>query len=160
MNATILTADADLMAGLAVATGFSLFVIIFGMLMVILLMIAKWKIFSKAGEKGWKSLIPVYGTYVEYGFTWNHKQGILFLVAVLLLRVLTGVFDSDSIMYSLAAIPGIYAAVLSVIQLHKLSKSFGHGAGFTVGLLLMNPIFLLILGFGKSQYVGNALKAE
>lgn len=160
MNAMILTADADLMAGLAIVTGFSLFAIIFCLLMVLLVLIAKWKIFSKAGEKGWKSLIPVYSTYVEYGFTWNHKQGILFMVAVLVFRVMTGLFDSDSIMYALAAIPGIYAAVLSVIQMHKLSKSFGHDASFTVGLLLMNPIFLLILGFGKSQYVGNALKAE
>ena len=29
-------------------------------------MIANWKIFSKAGEPGWKSLIPFYNVYTEY----------------------------------------------------------------------------------------------
>lgn len=26
----------------------------------ILLIVAQWKIFTKAGEKGWKSIIPIY----------------------------------------------------------------------------------------------------
>ena len=26
--------------------------------------IAQWKLFEKAGEKGWKCLIPIYGAYV------------------------------------------------------------------------------------------------
>lgn len=29
-------------------------------------MIANWRIFSKAGEPGWKSLIPFYNVYTEY----------------------------------------------------------------------------------------------
>lgn len=29
-------------------------------------MIVNWKIFSKAGEPGWKSLIPFYNVYTEY----------------------------------------------------------------------------------------------
>lgn len=51
----------------------------------------------------------------------------------------------------------IYIAVfvIAIISLHKLSKAFGHGAGFTVGLVLLSPIFILILAFGSSQYVGN-----
>ena len=32
-------------------------------------LICRWRIFTKAGEKGWKSLIPVYNTYLEYTFT-------------------------------------------------------------------------------------------
>ena len=49
----------------------------------------------------------------------------------------------------------IAALVLKIIGDNKLSKSFGHGAGFTVGLVFLNPIFKLILGFGSSKYVGN-----
>ena len=40
-------------------------------------------------------------------------------------------------------------------QLYKLSKAFGHGVGFTVGLFFLRPIFLLILGFGGSVYLGK-----
>lgn len=39
--------------------------------------------------------------------------------------------------------------------MHKLSKAFGHGIGFTLGLIFLSPIFMLILGFGNSQYIGK-----
>ncbi len=32
----------------------------------VLQVIAYWRIFTKAGEAGWKSLIPIYNTYVQY----------------------------------------------------------------------------------------------
>ena len=149
------------MTGLAIATGVSLVGIIVGLIMMVLIMIATWKIFTKAGEKGWKCLIPVYGTYIQYKFTWSSLQGILFLVAVLLARVLTGVFESGTVMYSIAIIPSVYAAVVALMQTHKLSKSFGHGIGFTLGLIFLNPIFLMILGFEKnSEYVGPIVKTK
>ena len=36
-----------------------------------------------------------------------------------------------------------------------LAKAFGKGAGFTVGLILLNTIFIMILGFGSSSYQLN-----
>ena len=161
MTPTILTASSDIMTGLAIASGISALILIPAAIIGILTLIANWKIFVKAGEKGWKSLIPVYSTYVQFGFTWNRLQGILVLACLLVSRIITGVCDSDSLMYGLAAIPAIYAGVAGLIQIHKLSKSFGHGFGFTLGLIFLNPIFTMILGFGKnSQYVGPAVKAE
>ena len=32
----------------------------------LLQIIANWRIFTKAGEPGWKSIIPVYGDYISY----------------------------------------------------------------------------------------------
>lgn len=46
--------------------------------------------------------------------------------------------------------------VVSIIVLNDLSRSFGHGVGFTIGLILLSPIFILILAFGSSRYVGPA----
>ena len=37
----------------------------------ILQIIANWNIFTKAGEAGWKSLIPIYGDYVSYKIAWQ-----------------------------------------------------------------------------------------
>jgi chromate transport protein ChrA len=34
------------------------------MAFVVLMFAAVWRIFTKAGEKGWKSLIPIYGAVV------------------------------------------------------------------------------------------------
>ena len=54
----------------------------------------------------------------------------------------------------------IAALIIEINEDSKLSKSFGHGAGFTVGLVFLNPIFKLILGFGSSQYVGNTTEQQ
>ena len=37
-------------------------------LLVLLVYIVSWRVFSKAGVKGWKSLIPFYNGYVQYKF--------------------------------------------------------------------------------------------
>ena len=37
----------------------------------ILLVIARWMVFGKAGEPGWKSLIPIYNTYTSYKIAWT-----------------------------------------------------------------------------------------
>ena len=55
---------------------------------------------------------------------------------------------------------GIASIVINIITLHKLSKSFGYGAGFTLGLLFLSVIFYIILGFGSSQYVGPSSKHD
>ena len=42
--------------------------------------------------------------------------------------------------------------VVGIIPLIDLAKAFGKGGGFAVGLILLGPIFMLILGFGSAQY--------
>jgi hypothetical protein len=46
--------------------------------------------------------------------------------------------------------------VIAIIVLHDVSKSFGHGGGFTVGLVLLSIIFWYIIWLGKSTYRGPA----
>ena len=138
---------------------------IVGFVMWVIMAIARWKLFTKAGEPGWKSLIPFYGQYTQFKLTWDVK----YFWIILCCEVAVGIFNapfmtSDS--SSLAAIGaglvgiimGIASIVIDVISCHKLSKSFGHDIGFTLGLVFLNSIFILILGFGKSQYIGNTTK--
>ncbi len=122
--------------------------------------IANWKIFKKFGEPGWKAIIPVYNTYIQYKATWNTK--IFWLDVVLsLLTILNdvggdGVISTICIIVSWIALIGLL--VLKIMREYNLSRAFDHGIGFTVGLFLLNPIFKLILGFGRSEYIGNATK--
>ena len=43
---------------------------------------------------------------------------------------------------------------MTVVALYKLACAYGHGIGFTIGLFFLNPLFMLILGFGDSEYMG------
>ena len=36
--------------------------------LILLVYVVNWRVFLKAGEKGWKSLIPFYNGYVQYKF--------------------------------------------------------------------------------------------
>ena len=89
-----------------------------------------WIIFTKAGEGGWKSLIPIYNIYILYKITWGN--GLIFLLLL---------------------VPFVNF-IVGILTINKLSKCFGHGLGFTLGLLFLPIIFLPLLAFGDSRYEG------
>ena len=101
-----------------------------GLIVAVLLIIAMWKIFSKAGQGGWKSIIPIYNVYM-----------------------LCKIADGNGWKFLLLLIP-IVNIIYTIMLCHRLAKSFGKGFLFTLGLLLLPNIFTLILGFGGSQYIG------
>ena len=96
----------------------------------VLSIVAMWVIFGKAGQGGWKALIPIYNVYIFCKIAdGNGWKFLLFLIPIVNI---------------------IYAIILTF----RLAKSFGKGFGFGLGLLFLNTIFMLILAFGKAQYVG------
>lgn len=97
-----------------------------------ILVIPYWVIFTKAGQEGWPALIPIYSTYI-------------------LLKVI----GRPGWWLLLFLIP-IVNVVIYIIMMNDLSKSFGHGVGFTLGLLFLSIIFVYILAFGTSIYRGPA----
>ncbi len=116
---------------------------LFAFIFYILQVIAYWKIFTKAGEEGWKSIIPIYNGYVQY-----------FWVA-LGLAVGGGILNSfGGIVGVIGSLALLGTALMNVVALYKLACAYGHGIGFTIGLFFLNPLFMLILGFGDSEYMG------
>jgi hypothetical protein len=89
-----------------------------------------WKIFSKAGQPGWASIVPIYNYIVWCKIVGRPAWWVLLL---------------------LICFP-IFYIILSI----DLAKSFGKGVGFGIGLILLPFIFALILGFGSAQYQGPA----
>ncbi len=117
----------------------------------IIAIVACWKIFNKFGEPGWKSLIPFYNWYILYKYSWNPTMFWVVLISTLVsvtLAMFGGVLGALGILMILAT------CVIPIIRYYKLSKCFGHGILFTLGLLFLRPIFLSILGFGDDQYLG------
>lgn len=137
----------------------ALFVGTIGVLAVIFLVayvitvIGWWKMFQKAGEAGWKSIIPLYNSFILYKLCWNTK---MFWISIVLGLVAGCVGRSSNIvMTMIAAVVGIASIVVTVMQNVKLAKSFGNGTFMGIILWIFPIIGSLILGFGKSQYIGN-----
>jgi hypothetical protein len=142
----------------------------------VLLIIAYWKMFTKAGEAGWKSIIPIYSSYVLFKITWTAKDfAIWFCSAVLGMvfasigghtvssvtsggRVVTTTTSGNetltTIMSILALVALLICLIWSIRQCFKMAAAYGKGMGFGFGLLLLPTIFTLILGFGSAEYVG------
>lgn len=137
--------------GMIMGLGAAFFVV--ALIVGILTIIAMWKIFTKAGEAGWKSIIPIYNAYILFKICWETKYfWILFLVAFLG-GFLSGLIPAIATVVTIIA--GIIEIVIYIILDVKLAKAFGKGTGFAVGIVLLNTIFTLILGFGSSTYVGK-----
>ncbi len=121
----------------------------------ICLVVAKWKIFTKMGVKGWKALIPVYSDFILYDKVWDKKMFLAswgIIVAGIVTNFLSFKFIHLTMFDAIDTVL-LFAGFLITIGLnYKIAKAFGFGKKFTVGLLLLNSIFMLILGFGKSEY--------
>ncbi len=104
--------------------------IIVWLVLLIVFLAANFKIYSKAGEAGWKCIIPIYSTYILYKITYGNGWKFLFLL-----------------------IP-LFGEIVAIVQLFRLARAFGKGVGFGLGLWFLSPIFILILAFGSAQYEG------
>lgn len=122
----------------------------------ILLIVANWKIFTKAGEAGWKSIIPFLNTYTEFKICWNGWIGLITMVLLCVCYYLTNTPNRTSPGFIIGGVISIVVCIVDIIESLKLSKSFGKGIGFGIGLILLSPIFRLILGFGSAEYQGKA----
>ena len=97
------------------------------------------KILRKANHKNpWAGWVPVYNLWALAEIAgYPGWMGLLVIFA------------------NVVPIVGNIACIVVLILLYnKLSKSFGKDAGFTVGLFFLAPIFMGILAFGKTEYVG------
>lgn len=135
---------------------------IIGILISVLMIVAMWKIFKKAGESGWKSIIPVYAQYVEAKLFWKSVMFWVILGLAVVSAIIRNVAGQNpGIAVSLVSLAcSIAIFVISIMLANNVSKSFGKGAGFTVGLVLLPVIFFPILAFGEARYIGPMGQAD
>ena len=138
-----------------ILAGLAVYVVI-SLVWYIIMVIANWRIFTKAGQAGWKSIIPILNTYVLFKIAWKTKMFWLMLVTLIGGSVCATMAQeqSNDTLAIIGAGLTFVSCVIGIIAVHKLSKAFGHGLGFTLGLLFLSPIFTLILGLGGSEYIG------
>ena len=122
--------------------------------------------FAKAGQPGGVALVPVYNMIVLLrvaGLPWYGILPILIpffgiiAAGVIPVEFLDGAADTARVELIVEAeIVGMIAFPLWITWVHHhISRRFGRGIGFTLGLTLLAPIFWLILGFGSAKYLGE-----
>jgi hypothetical protein len=106
-----------------------LFVMVFALVIAVFYLVCMWRIFEKAGVPGWMAIIPIVNFF-----------GLL------------QVAQKPWWWFLLMFIPFVNFVVV-ILTWHSISENFGHGAGFTLGLIFLSPIFIPIFAFGDSYYI-------
>jgi len=101
-----------------------------GLAILVFLIAAMWKVFTKAGKAGWLVLIPIVNIYQLLKIAGRPGWWLILLIIPLV------------------------NLIISILVSMDIAKSFGKGAGFGLGLAFLGPIFYPILGFGSATYKG------
>ncbi|MCV2394769.1 DUF5684 domain-containing protein [Actinotalea sp. M2MS4P-6] len=117
----VTTTDAQLSGGAMV---WIILAIVWG----VFILVAGWKLYEKAGQPGWLSIIPILATF-----------GLLKIV-------------KRPMWWFLLLLVPILDIVIIVIILADLARVFGKGFGMTLLLVFFTPIAYLVLGFGDAEY--------
>lgn len=141
-NVTQNTDFSAILGGIIAVLG--IFLLIAGVI-AILMIIANWKLFKKMGLEGWKSLIPFVKDYLQMEKTGVNQKWLLIVLFGGIIAIIPLI---GFLIYLVAA---IYLWILTSVS---LARSFGKSDSFAVGLILLAPIFVCILAFGDSKYIG------
>ena len=123
-NFAVLLAQADNGGG---GAGAMLFFLV-ELAIVVLVIAGLWMTFTKAGEPGWASIIPIYNVIVILRIAGKPWWWIFLML-----------------------IP-VVNFVITIIVAIDVAKNFGKGVGFGIGLALLPFIFYPILGFGDARF--------
>ena len=115
--------------------------LILALVFYVLVSLGLYGTFIKAGQPGWAGFVPLYNFIVLLRVAGRPKTWGWFLLMLII-----------------PYIGSLAFFVLYIIVANDVSKSFGHGTAFTVGLVIpyVSAVFYYILWLGPSQYRGPA----
>ncbi|MBV9172046.1 MAG: signal peptidase I [Chloroflexi bacterium] len=102
----------------------------------VIFVIGAWKVFTKANRPGWWSIIPILNVIVLLQISGRSGWWILGYMVPLL---------------------NLFVQVRWGVE---MAHAYGRGIGFAIGLIFLEPLFLVILGFGDARYVGPATQSQ
>lgn len=150
------TAGAGVAGGLI--AGIMMFIvvlIIISLVIELLKLIGTWKMLTKAGESGWKSLIPFYNQWTLCKVAGISPYWVLEIIVVSMINtVLNGILGSNVISGILSFIVYANTIYFWVILSISLAKSFGKDTGFGVATVFFSFITYPMMGMGSATYAG------
>lgn len=116
-----------------------------------------YRILGKMGKRRYFAIVPLLGEmemstdlFFSMGSFWRPA---MIVIAMFLTSRYLGMENLYSLLMALAALI-VYGVFLARLY-WRLAKQFGKGKWFGVGIIVFPVIFLLILAFGRSVYLGR-----
>ncbi len=104
----------------------------------VLMIVAYWKIFKKAGMQGWEAIVPIYNLIVLFQIT----KTPLWMIILLLIPIVN-----------------IFAFfIVWIIVSLNLAKVFGKDTVFAILLMFFPYIMYPVLAFNDDKYIGDQVE--
>lgn len=142
-------------------------VILISLAVGILGIVAKYKLYEKAGEPGWSAIIPIYNYMqmmkIALG---NYKLAFVYLgisVAYIVTAMISGFMSAMSDELSSMYIISTVFMMLLILPLYAISayssfmfgKAYGKSDVWNICMIFFSPIMIIIMGLDKKTvYVG------
>ena len=97
----------------------------------VLMIISRWRVFKKAGLPGWGIFVPFYNRYLMFKLGGRSGRNFLWIL-----------------------IPPVFV-VLMIINYFKIAKQFWRHWTYGIGIRFLKIIFIPILAFDDSKYLGK-----
>lgn len=97
----------------------------------LIMVVSQWKVFSKAGQPGWASLVPIYNIYI----------------------IVVEIAKKDMMWFLLS----LFIPFAIIVPLMDMAEKFGKSRAYGLGLAFLWPIFWPMLAFGSATYQGKSL---
>lgn len=154
----------DLISGILVSSFFIVYLIFFLVFIAIMLafiafiIICNWKLFEKAGEPGWKALIPYYNYYTIADIALTKPTSLIVFIVFTVAAVLVPCSAIPWLGFLVAMITGLAMTFANGVLNFAVAKSFGRDVGVCVCCIFFAPIVRAILAFSKNiEYTGDKL---
>jgi hypothetical protein len=112
-----------------------------GVFVSIFFVLVFWRLYQKAGQPGWASIVPFYNTYV----------------------LIVNILEMPAYWFWLQLVPClnfVVGPIFALVLPFKLAEKFGKSAVFGLGLLFLGMIFYPILAFGTARHVGGRKRRD
>ena len=147
--------DSSVIAGLFAALGiFAILILIIVIPIVIVFLVAKCKMYRKAGKKGWEAIVPFYSDWIYTEIAGVEWWWFIALIASNIFSFTTN-NGNQTISFNFTSVIGLFGAFVCN---YNISKKLHKDVGFAVLMTIFPFVMVPIIGFSSSYSFDNSVK--
>lgn len=110
---------------------------VFVMVLVVIMLVAMWKLFVKAGKPGWAAIVPIYNIYILLEIVGRPAWWLVLVFAGMI-----------------PVVGGLLALAFSIVLALDTARAYGKDTTFGILLAFVPFVGYPMLAFGNNPYVG------
>ena len=118
-------------SGIGGGIGLLFFFLVY-IVVIVLYVAGMWKMFEKAGQKGWYALIPILNIYILVKLSGKEMYWLFIWIFCCFLSFIAG-----------------------IVVFMELAPKYGKSPAYGIGMALLPFIFIPLLGFSDAEYTGD-----